>query len=347
MISPMLAKEFAQNYDPDYSFEARFPDRLQELMAPGREWSMRVGKVLHGKLLGIELPINETADTMTGYIGWLQREFPDINTELIQDDSEAGLHASTEANFHRLNSSVINNWAYAIYPDVDFSNTVTRVQANKFTQYLLAVQGINHCSQRFSTSEIESDYSYLRPENKDVRTRHEALMTEYDAGALLLAVARQHSGMVAVPAPAQFEHGRRKAFNADWIVYDTKHDKAAGVQVKTHVTGKDRETYDDSIVLLDGDYDIGNVIFHRDTPGTTREKRYTWGGLICAQYIVATTLAQQAQDMRRLPRGMGLTPQALLHNRNLAHKLIGDKKIKITDSVKIVDRKVLEKLESF
>lgn len=340
----MLATEFAGNYDPDSSYEAALPPRLQELVEPGRRWSMRMGRLLHGKLLDVELPEDETDETLIGYHNWLASDFKAINHEIVKDESDEGLYASSESNFHRLNSSVLNNWAFAIFPGLCGKGIPTRIQAIRFTQYKLAMQGIDYCSWRSISSEIESDYAYLRRERKEVRTAREALMTEFDAGTLLLEFARKRAGTVALPAPAQFEHGRRKAFNADWIIYDASQGRAVGVQVKTHVTNKDRETYDDSIVLLDGDYDIGNVIFHRDTPKTTRESRYTWGGMVCAQYVLATTLRQQTKDMRLLPGGLGITPQALLYNQQLTRKVIGDKRLRLTDSVKAVEDKVREKL---
>jgi hypothetical protein len=338
----MLLSEFAANYDPNDCAVTRFPIGIRADMDQSTEWSMKLGRLLHNRLTGTPYP-EDTDATITGYNKWLNDDFIAINTKIVEDKSEEGLRASTELNYHRLNSTVFNNWGFVLAPEIDNGRSPTRAQILKLTQYRLACAGIDYCSLRAQTSEIDTDYAYLQAENDTIRMHHEALMTEFDAGAVLSGVALQHAGMVVVPAPAQFEHSHRKRFNVDWIVVDNKNNRAVGVQAKSHVKAATIEEYDDSVVLLDSDYDIGNGIFHRDTPRRTLERRYVWGGLICAQVVLTSTLAQQAKEMRKLGQ-LGYDVKGLLHNRQLAQRLVGKQSIKLSQSVKVVDAKITEKL---
>ena len=72
------------------------------------------------------------------------------------------------------------------------------------------------------------------PVARETRATLTGMLAEMDAAIALMEINVVHGprGTFVLPAPAQFEPGRHKESNADFLVIDRVHDRVRGVQVK-------------------------------------------------------------------------------------------------------------------
>ena len=336
----MKNAEFLESYSRTQPKDCELPSDLETLMAPAREWSGRLGELLYDRLdTG---PDEATAaPCLEQYSSWYQKAFFAINTAIVQDTRPESLRCTTELNFHRMSGVMLAQWMMALTPDLA-DGVVSRQQSIRLSQYLLAELGLFFYDYRENESSASANYSYFDKSRRDVRLVQEALVTEYDAAQVLLNVAQRHSGMSVVPAPAQFEHATAKC-NADFIVLNDL-DKAVGVQVKTFVTSADRDRYDpDRIVLVDGKSDFGNQMYRRTSSNKGGGSIVGWAGVISSHQVLATKDARR--QIREL-RQFGITPERVLHYRNLARRQVGTVKSTVKSATDIVEKRVIRSLDS-
>ena len=331
--------EFLIPYQRDGYHDCDLPPHLDTLMAPARQWSAKMGELLYDRLdTGVDEAVAEP--TLNRYAVWLTSQLRGLNDAVLVEKSKAGLRCNRELNFHRMSQAMFAEWHIALTPQLARSEEMSRHQAIRVSQYLLAEQGLGFYSYREKESSDAANYSYFDPARRNERLTQEALVTEFDTAEILLNIAQKHKGMTVLPAPAQFEHAS-VSHNADFIVLGDQ-DKVIGVQVKTHVRSDDTARYDPTrIILVDGEADFSNQIFRR-TSRISSEKVIGWAGVICSHQVLA------AKDVRRQIKELsefGITPQRILAYRALARRQAGNFKSTIKTSTDIVEKRLMASLQ--
>jgi hypothetical protein len=276
--------------------ESYGPDPAGLLLDYSRDWSSAWGEVLHTRLAHPSMPTIEEplSKPMPGeYLDWWYdfRE-NEANPGLISlaryFGTDALRRSANELNFHELNACMTYMWAPIFH-----GHWPSPEKQRYFTDY----------SMDFLAYISMSTYVFRRRHqaalNPEVTGMLNGLLQEFDMAIVLLSVLQP--GETLVPGPAQVErasfvskHGNN---HADYVLYDTKRQRAVGIQAKTaRRTGDNsyEDKYDlDRIVLLYGDDDLNNIILPpKDAPTGRRQQ---WPGRIAVNRMLAMQTVNKNQ----------------------------------------------------
>lgn len=272
---------------------------VQEL-DQSREWSKKFGQLLFDRLAQPNASMDETTAWagVSDYLKWMRSGYPTLTNALEQDLSQDALQLYNEANFHTLNGAMANMWRWIIHPAAWPDPTIKKTLTS-MAQYNVAMNCLSFYCIREKAAGEKQRFRYFDEEMAPARRVFEGKAAEMDAAIVLMEVTKRHPELTVVPAPAQFEH-QRKRYNADFIVYGQG--QAVGVQVKTRVTNDDVRAYDPKrILLIDSNLDLGSALVKRTNKNHYNPHIVSWAGLVCAQYMHAIpTTGPYAQQLQRM-----------------------------------------------
>lgn len=278
--------EFAQAYDlqsvREYTPSVSLPE-LEE----GRKHAYQFGEILHQALTEPErLDVAAIQKHIVSYDNWIGNKYvPLVNNIFLHMPPEDAARVYSEINFHALSANMYNSWLN-VSGQALYKNESTRVMSISIDQALLALNAMSTFRARHTYSSEAKHFTYFDEESEDMRASIEGALQEEDTAIVLLNIAKKWPGLVVVPAPPQYEHGRDGSINVDLVVIDHSQAEAIGVQVKSNVRLNDRKTYDSKrVMLVDANIDLGNSLYKRTSARSSEAHRVSWAGLIAAYHL--------------------------------------------------------------
>lgn len=206
---------------------------------------------------------------LSQYNHWVSTALrPFVIDEVLPVKSARSNKLANRLNSHLLNQSFIGYWQSFLQGSrPEEHRRVAREAQDSLAAFSLIFQ--HH------RTKLGEDYYNEDPASTQKRASLEGIIGEYDAGIILLEIAKKNPALVILPSSSFFEHQRGSSRNADFILMDIEKQQAIGGQAKNSVKNPAFKHYDpDYIFLIDGEVDLGNVL-----NGT----RYA--GLIAAHHI--------------------------------------------------------------
>lgn len=336
----MEASEFVAVYAKEYVETG--PD-VPEL-ATARTHANNFGTVIHEYLQ----PDNTASfETLAGgptalkhYTNWCSGLDAIYNGIPTTQGTETYFKHLTELTYHRLNLALVP--MYMVLGDQRISAT-DHAKLRRLSIDTLGMIGLHFLRWREGSAD---DPAYFSSEGTTAAKRSyvEGVLNEIDAGIVLLNVIRDRPDVAVIPAPAQFEHGKTRAYNSDFLVIDRR-GYATGVQVKSHVSDDDTKTYDHNrVVLVSGQTDMGNVLAKRTRPNSSLRQQVSWAGMLSA-HVVARQTSLVGPDAgltaySTITAGGRQAAQRLILRRHFARQLLGG----ITPNMKVATGNISERV---
>lgn len=235
------------------------------------------------------------------YEDWAESFESNVTNKLISDEhSYTTGQILNRNNFHTLNLCFLNHW-HRLLTGQEWDREETR-RLNLDTQDLIALSSMRTQKQRRKSHDSDY-YDFSNEKMADFRRVTEGILSEFDAGIVLLEFAKKHPELVVIPAPGMFEHGKvhdGKKRNVDFIIIDTAAKETTGAQVKGRLSNEKLDSYSlDHVFFIDGDTDMENITSRlvkgsAKTQTSTRHVSLVRAGAIAANHIAGwpTKLAE-------------------------------------------------------
>ena len=304
----MDSSEFVQAYRRK-PIEAKAPETYgADTFMDARKYADVFALLLHDVLSG-----NSDDETgvaaqaaLANYPQFIGHGLRELDTQLYIKGDDESLAKLNEINFHWLNYAMLPMWELLMRGDT--VSPEERKSAIRFSQDMLAYDGCFQYFYRDKLAGAGGDYHYFGPEMYGIRHTHEGRLHERDAAIALLDIARTDESLIVVPSPGVFEHSHNKAVNVDFMVIDTRENRAVGVQVKSRITPENLLQYDNErIVFIDGSVDLGNSRYMRTSFKTSKKREVSWAGILSADHMKGlqtqgrhTTLLTQMYPLRNI-----------------------------------------------
>jgi len=338
----MFAPKFVQEYPATLSPGEIHPYGAHPMLEEARDWSHRLGQLLHGRLSCGIIDSEQFTGDLTEYQEWALG-FHDLEIALLTDPTMRP-EDRMMVNFHALNRHMTDMWQplrlWGWRPGAEDRDRRLRTSQNS-----IALEGLFYYLARQETlAQYGGDPAIFDPTFRPLYDLTAAIMNEYDAANTALEVARQQRCLTIVPAPMQFERGRNNACrNVDLLVIDVVNRRAVGGQVKSSVTrsaveGSDKER----VVFIDGKRDLGNVRRIRPITGEgSREVTCAWPGYTS----LATIIEQLPDNGKELTLAAGkLTPGQVRSLKEVARASLGEIKVDRTAIATQIGTRLLAKM---
>lgn len=340
----MHCEDFAGLYEPVIPDSTRRQDAFSDTLAASRDWSHQFGQILHNYLLTGQTEPDSNLRMVERYVNWQLTSFP-ANYQCVYNapDSSDKYSAMTELFGQWLQGQMLRLWQPIL--NGRQHNAANHASAIQTTKEAVAFAGLAIYRERENAASAQAGYRYFDADQTMRRGIVEGALTEFDAAIVLAHSIRKLPQLTVVPGPMQFEHGRCRGNNADFVVIDTAERQAIGVQVKTAVRQEDSDKYNgDAIVLVSGTEDFGNQLAKRTRRTSSALRSVNWAGLICA-HIVTQTTAHGGGLASELSAACGSNQdKTVLLQRMLAKQMLGTVKPNLQQASGVVGKRVLARL---
>lgn len=342
----MRFEDFAAGY------EAELPDNFvhfglqAEALYAARQWSYDIGRSTHALLRNeIDNPSTRMTDEKwRSYQEWTRGSgMVQMANDIDKLDDPARAESYNEVNFHCMNSDMFGMWIPLWYEKSWASSPNPNLRRDwiKSSQEGLARSGLllyllreRYIARRGGT---ESIY-----EKEDVIYKaRTGAMQEIDAAIVLLDVMRRNPDITVVPAPLQFERGKRSNRNVDFLALHATQKTAVGIQVRSRLNSKDYVNADtERVVFLDGDTDLGNVRAVRVRQKSSQERIVPWPGIIAVKHFERVKSHGKGKNLRA-----ARNPQRTLQEKIAAKNLVGNIDVDFSDLSTVIGQRIMQKLD--
>lgn len=192
---------------------------------------------------------------LSQYNHWVSTALrPFVIDEVLPVKSARSNSIANRLNSHLLNQSFIGYWQSFLQG----SRPEEHRRVAREAQDSLAASSFIF---QYHRNKLGDNYYDKDPVSTRKRASLEGIIGEYDAGIVLLEIAKKNPALAVLPGPSFFEHHKGSSRNADFILIDTDKHQAIGGQAKNSVKNPVFEHYDpDYIFLIDGEVDLGNAL---------------------------------------------------------------------------------------
>ena len=253
--------------------------------------SVEVGEEIAAKLSNPNAFIDE-------YDEWERQAETDLGEAVGRIETEMDARLMGKGDFHALNTDMSYMW-FPLLVGGWGENDSRRLMIINAVQDQLAHRGMEYYKEREQLANKRStkdQTSFFTNGFRHYRRWFNGHVNEIDGGIVLLEMIKPYPNLTVVPAPQTFERAKDDSTNADYLVIDMDKREVVGVQAKsmlivsqynedgTEIPRKDYES--DRIVVIDCSAELGNAAIRRFTTNTSKERRYSWPGLISAYRIL-------------------------------------------------------------